>query len=147
MSRRPPSSTAAAGLVLLAALLHTVAAGVLWTWFGFDTGVAGDEPFFAYVAVGAVLLGALPAVAVATRRLRAPALVVAAAFTLSAYGTWSIVDSGLTPVDPTPFGWYLLGWPLVAVAALLVGGGEYGLRRYRRSPTAQVRVDDTDIDR
>lgn len=131
MFRRLPSPTSPARPVLLAALLHPVAAGLLWTWFGFDTNVAGEELFFAYVVVGAFLLGALPAVAFATRRLRAPAVVVVAAFTLSAYGTWSIVAAGVTPVDPTPFGWYLLGWPLVAIVALLVGGVEYGLQWVR----------------
>jgi hypothetical protein len=119
---------------LLAGLLHATVAALLWTWFDFTTRVAGNELFVTYVAVGAFLLGALPAVAVARARLLAPALVVEALFVLSAYGTWSLVAAGLTPVDPTPFGWYLLGWPVVAVGALLVGGGEYGLRRYRQRP-------------
>ena len=123
---------------LFAGVLHTAVSALLWTWFDFTTRVAGNELFLTYVAVGAFLLGALPAVAVASARLVTPVLVVTVSFLLSAYGTWSLVASGLTPVDPTPFGWYLLGWPVVVGGVLLVGAGEYGLRRHRQRPNTAV---------
>ncbi|SDN00052.1 hypothetical protein SAMN04487949_3121 [Halogranum gelatinilyticum] len=117
----------------IAALLHAALAALCWTWFDFSTLLTNTE--LAYLAVGSLVLGALPAVLLTSKRLRTPSVVVATLFALSAYGTWSVVSAGLTPVDPTPFGWYLLGWPAVAAAALLVGGGEYGFRRYRQPTT------------
>lgn len=118
--------------VLLAALLHAGLAALCWTWFDFSTRFTDAE--LAYLVVGAAALGALPAVLYTTKRLRSPTAVVTTLFTLTAYGTWSTYVAPTippAPVDPTPFGWYLLGWPAVAAAALLVGGVEYGLRRYQ----------------
>ncbi|EJN58270.1 hypothetical protein [Halogranum rubrum] len=115
---------------LLAGVATLALTALLWTWFDFSTR-AGNELVFAYVGVGAFCLGVLPTALFTTKRLVSPVVVVSTLYLLSAYGTWSLVDSGLTPVDPTPFGWFLLGWPVVAVVALLVGGVELGLRRVR----------------
>lgn len=117
----------------LAGVATLALTALCWTWFDFSTH-AGNELFFAYVAVGAFCLGALPTALATAKRLVAPAFVVSILYGLSAYGTWSVyvaTTTPPTPVDPTPFGWFLIGWPVVAVAALLVGGVEFGLRRVR----------------
>lgn len=65
-------------------------------------------------------------------RLVAPSMVVGVAFAASAYGTWSVYvapEVTPTPVDPTSFGWYLIGWIVVPGAALVAGGAEYGIRQ------------------
>lgn len=132
MSLQP---TRTLGASLVAGLGTVTVTAALWTWFDFTTRVAGNEPFLAYVAVGTFVLGAVPAVLLTTKRLLTPTVVVAGAFGLSAYGTWSTYVAPArppAPVDPTPFGWVLLGWPGIALAALLVGGVEYGLRQYRK---------------
>lgn len=122
---------------LLAGVATLALTALCWTWFDFATR-AGNELVLAYVGVGAFCLGALPAALATAKRLFAPALVVSALYLLSAYGTWSVYVAPATPpapVDPTPFGWFLLWWPVVTVAALLVGGVEFGVRRYcRRLP-------------
>lgn len=107
-------------------------------WFDFTTRLAGNGPFLTYVAGGAFLLGVLPAALVTTKRLVSPVVLVSILYVLSAYGTWSVYVAPTTPptpVDPTPFGWFLIGWPVVAVTALLVGGVEFGLRRFRERTT------------
>jgi fluoride ion exporter CrcB/FEX len=122
---------------LLVAFLHAALAALCWMWFDFSTDVTSAE--LAYLVTGALLLGALPTALLTSKRLLSPAVVVAVLFTLSAYSTWSTYVAPATPpapVDPTPFGWYLLGWPAVGTAALLVGGVEYGFRRYRQPTTA-----------
>ena len=131
----PPATAAlvpsrrALGIGLFAGLAHLTVAGALAEWFGFSVGVT---PFLGYVAVGGLLLGAVPIAILVDTRLVAPSIVVGVALAASAYGTWSVyVAPAVTPapVDPTPFGWYLIGWVVVVGAALLVGGAEYGLRR------------------
>jgi len=121
-------SRRALGLGLLAGLAHLLVAGALAEWFDFAIGIT---PFLGYVAVGGLSIGAIPVVLLAETRLVAPSTVVVA-LAASAYGTWSVYvapDAVPTPVDPTPFGWYLIGWPVVMGAALVAGGAEYGLRR------------------
>ncbi|EMA63778.1 hypothetical protein [Halorubrum kocurii] len=78
------------------------------------------------------MLGAVPVAILAETRLVAPSIVVGVAFAASAYGTWSVTvapAATLTPVDPTPFGWYLIGWVAVLGVALIVGGAEYAIRQ------------------
>jgi hypothetical protein len=122
-------SRRALGSGLLAGLAHLTVACALADWFGFSV---GPSPFSGYVAVGGLLLGAVPVAILVETRLVAPSVAVAAALAASAYGTWSVYvapDVTPTPVDPTPFGWYLIAWVVVLGAALAAGGVEYGLRR------------------
>ena len=122
-------SRRALGIGLLAGLAHLVVAAALAEWFGFSIGVT---PFLLYVAAGGLLLGAVPVAMLIEIRLVAPSIVVGVAFIASAYRTWSAYVAPAvtpTPVDPTPFGWYLIGWVVVLGAALVTGGAEYGLRR------------------
>ena len=104
-------SRRALGIGLLAGLAHLVVVAALAEWFGFSIGVT---PFLLYVAAGGLLLGAVPVAMLIEIRLVAPSIVVA--FAASAYGTWSVYVAPAvtpTPVDPTPFGWYLIGWVVV----------------------------------
>ncbi|EMA64434.1 hypothetical protein [Halorubrum lipolyticum] len=122
-------SRRALGTGLLAGLAHLAVAGALAEWFGFSIGVT---PFLGYVALGGLSLGAVPVAVLVETRLVAPSIVVGVAFVASAYGTWSVYVAPVatpTPVDPTPFGWYLIGWVAVLGAALVAGGAEYGVRR------------------
>lgn len=114
--------------------LHAVAAATLWTRFGFENLLAafGTEPVYAtYATLGMVLAGAVPAALARWRGTATPVLLVAVAFALAAAGTWTTVRRGLTPVGPTPFGWYVLLWPVVVSLAGLVGELEWRTRQYR----------------
>ncbi|QKY21750.1 hypothetical protein B4589_011540 [Halolamina sp. CBA1230] len=61
------------------------------------------------------VLGFVPAVLYSKYRSRVPLALSVFLFVGSAFGTYRVVASGLTPVDPTPFGWYLLLWPACVV--------------------------------
>ena len=122
---------------LCGGLLHLSIAGILWLWFGFTARV---DLFLVYIGIGALLLGAIPILLLVTKRLITPSLIVAAALTVSAYGTWSVyIAPPVTPapVDPTPFGWYLIGWVIVIAVALVAGGGEYEFRRLKKTNDEQ----------
>ena len=118
---------------LCGGLLHLSIAGVLWLWFGFTARI---DLFLVYLGIGALLLGAIPILLLVTKRLITPSLIVAGALTVSAYGTWSVyIAPPVTPapVDPTLFGWYLIGWVIVIPVALVAGGGEYEFRRLKKN--------------
>lgn len=122
------------GLGLLGGLVHSALASGLWVWFGFTTRVQGNELFLGYILTGAVVLGVVPTLLLVTKRLVSPILAIAGLGLGSAYQTWSVYvapEIAPTPVDPTPFGWYLLGWIIVIAVALILGGGEYGIRHLR----------------
>lgn len=85
---------------------HGLFVGVLWLSFDFATLFSVDQvPFAAYTAVGVFALGAVPAGLFAQWGTGTPAAIVGFVFTTGAVGTWRTVQSGLTPVGPTPFGW------------------------------------------
>ncbi|WP_144923575.1 hypothetical protein [Halorubrum salsamenti] len=122
-------SRRAVGSGLLAGFAHLIVAVALAEWFGLSIGAT---PLLGYVAAGGLLLGAVPVAIWVGSRLVTPTIVVGGALAASAYGTWSVYVAPVvspTPVDPTPFGWYLIGWVVVLGAALVAGGAEYGLRR------------------
>jgi hypothetical protein len=105
--------------------------GGLWLWFGFTTRVAGNVLFLAYVALGALVLGAVPTLLFVTRRLVTPVVVVSGIGVVVAARTWLVYVAPQTPpapVGPTPVGWSLLGWPAVAAVALAAGGVELRFR-------------------
>lgn len=108
--------------------LHALMAAGLFELFGFT--YPRIASVLAYQVVGMVLLGAVPAVLLLQARLVTPALTVGALGAWGVYRTWRTQQLGLTPVDPTPFGWYLLLWAAILALALFVGGVEYGVRRY-----------------
>ena len=122
---------------LCGGILHLSIAGILWLWFGFTARV---DLFLAYISIGAVSLGAIPALLLVTKRLITPSLIVATALTVSAYGTWSVYIAppvSSTPIDPTPFGRYLIRWVIVVTVAFLAGGGEYEFRNSRKNNNEQ----------
>lgn len=135
---RPAKRTILSGLV--GGGIHSILVGALWIRFGFTSRVVGNEIFLVYTAVGVVTVGAIPTALWYAQRLRSPLLVVTGTFALSAYSNWttSVAQSPTpTPVGPTAFGWYLLGWVIVLGVALLAGGLERLLRRKRRERRAE----------
>lgn len=78
----------------------------------------------AYLLVGAVVAGAVAGWARTSRGLVTPVAVPVVVFLGAAVATWALYvvpESAPTPVDPTPLGWVLLGWPAVVLAG--VAGG------------------------
>lgn len=94
---------------------------------------SGAAFWYAFTAVGLVLVGLVPAVLVLEARLVAPALAVATGFAWGVQGTWLALQSPNAPVGPTAFGWYLLAWFLVLAVALLAGSVEFAARRLGRA--------------
>ena len=130
-------------LAVVGGIGHLALVAALWLWFGFTTRVADNEAFLAYVALGALALGAVPTLLIAARRLASPAVVVGGIGLATAARTWLVYVAPQTPpapVGPTPFGWYLVGWPVVAAVALAGGAVEHWLRRRvsrARTPTGK----------
>ncbi|MFC6785532.1 hypothetical protein ACFQFH_06265 [Halobaculum halobium] len=78
----------------------------------------------AYLLVGAVVTGAVAGWARTSRGLVTPTAVPAVAFSGAVIATWALYvapETTPTPVDPTPLGWVLLGWPAVVLVG--VAGG------------------------
>ena len=112
-------------------LLHLAVALGLWTAFGFErvSGMLRTEPLFlGYTLLGMFALGFVPGLVYARWRAVSPGLLVGGALLLSAAGTWTTVRDGLTPVDPTPFGWYVLLWVGIVGLSLVVGWIESRIR-------------------
>lgn len=113
-------------------LLHTIVAVLLWNTFGFENLLAAfaTEPLYStYVVIGMFVLGFIPGVLYADRKSVSPICLVVALLVLSGFGTWQTVQSGATPVSPTPFGWYTLLWVGIIAVAVLVGGLELRIRQ------------------
>ncbi|MFD1569078.1 hypothetical protein [Halorubrum laminariae] len=119
---------------LLGGLVSLSVASALWLRFGFTTRTAGNGQFLIYVGLGAIALGAVPAILAAAYGLVAPLVVHLAIGGAAAYGTWTryvAPETPPAPVGPTPFGWFLLGWVAVVALGLVAGWGEHRLRRRR----------------
>ncbi|WP_018256973.1 hypothetical protein [Halomicrobium katesii] len=119
-------------LAAVGGISHLALVAALWLWFGFTTRVADNEAFLVYTTLGAVALGAVPTLLIAARRLASPLVVVGGTGLATAAQTWLVYVAPQTPpapVGPTPFGWYLVGWPVVAAVALAGGATEHRLRR------------------
>lgn len=114
-----------------AGITHLALSMVLWESFGFMSPAktfAVDPLFGTYTVAGMFLLGAVPGALFARYRSLAPAVVVGSLLAVSAAWTRRTTASGATPVDPTPFGWYLLLWVVVVALAALSGWIERRLR-------------------
>ena len=108
----------------------------LWTAFAFEPilRMRSTEPLFlGYTLLGMFALGFVPGLLYVRWRVITPGLLVGGALVLSAAGTWTIVSQGLTPVDPTPFGWYVLLWVGIVGLSVVVGWIEGRIRG--RAPT------------
>lgn len=111
----------------VAGVVHGVVALYLWTLFGFESfrGMLSAEPLFLlYTVTGLFALGFVPGLLYAKWGSVSPGLLTGGLLCLSAYGTWTTVGDGATPVGPTPFGWYTLLWAGVAVLVSGVGWAE-----------------------
>ncbi|QZX99506.1 hypothetical protein [Halobaculum rubrum] len=85
-----------------------------------------------YLLAGAVVAGAIAGWARTSRGLVTPAAVPAVVFLGATVATWALYvapESTPTPVDPTPLGWVLLGWPAVVLAGVAGGGVESYVRK------------------
>lgn len=93
----------------------------------------------AYLLAGAVLTGAVSGWARTSRGLVTPVAVPAVVFLGATIATWALYvvpESTPTPVDPTPLGWVLLGWPAVVLAGVAGGVIESYTRDRDRSADA-----------
>ncbi|WP_255246080.1 hypothetical protein [Halolamina sp. CBA1230] len=109
---RPLASSLAVGVG------HALLSTALSSFFGFASllAQADTEPLYVFYSLcGLFVLGFVPAVLYSKYRSRVPLALSVFLFVGSAFGTYRVVASGLTPVDPTPFGWYLLLWPACVV--------------------------------
>jgi hypothetical protein len=106
---------------------HALLSLVLWSLldFGDLLSSVGTEPLYVFYLVGGMFaLGFVPAVLYSKYGSRAPGALSVFLLVGSAFGTYRIVASRLTPVDPTPFGWYLLLWPAPVVLYAVIGAVE-----------------------
>lgn len=115
---------------------HASLAIALWSVFGFEnllTAASTETLYVAYVLTGMFILGFLPTILLFKYQSRVPAILVTLLFALCAVGTWRTVQSGVTPVGPTPFGWYILFWVAVGVVVTLSGWIELRIRRRKNN--------------
>lgn len=115
---------------IIAGALHGSIALGLWNFFEFESfpRMLSTEPLFmGYLLLGMFALGFVPGLLYAKWGSISPALLIGGLLFLSASGTWTIVRNNLTPVDPTPFGWYVLFWVGIIVLITVVGWGEVRL--------------------
>jgi|AntRauTorcE11898_2_1112593.scaffolds.fasta_scaffold02169_3 hypothetical protein len=121
----PPNRALLVGTVT--GIFHGIIALYLWNWFGFENfrGMLSAEPLFLlYTLTGMFALGFVPGLLYVKWESISPGLLISGLFCLSAYGTWTTIGDGSTPVDPTPFGWYILLWAGIAVFISGVGWTE-----------------------
>ena len=81
----------------------------------------------AYLLVGAIVAGAVAGWTRTSRGLVTPTAVPAVVFLGATVATWALYvvpETTPTPVDPTPLGWVLLGWPAVVLASVAGGAIE-----------------------
>ena len=134
---RPAKRTAISGLV--GGILHLSFVSALWLRFGFTSRLIGNELLILYTAVGAFTVGAIPSALLYAKRLTSPLIIVSGLFVASAFSNWATYVAQTptpTPVGPTAFGWYLLGWFVVLGVALVVGGLEQSVRHRWRTRRA-----------
>ncbi|MDZ7849785.1 MAG: hypothetical protein U5K70_02870 [Halodesulfurarchaeum sp.] len=123
---------------IIAGVLHGSIALGLWYSFEFESvpKMLSTEPLFmGYVLLGMFALGFVPGLLYAKLGSVSPALLIGGLLLVSAYGTWMIVGDNLTPVGPTPFGWYVLFWVGSIALISVVGWGEVTLlQRNNKNP-------------
>jgi energy-coupling factor transporter transmembrane protein EcfT len=135
---RPAKRTVLSGIV--GGILHLSLVSALWLWFGFTNRLVGNELLLLSAAIGAFTVGAIPSALLYAKRLRVPLIIVIGLFVASVFSNWAtyVAQSPTpTPVGPTAFGWYLLGWLVVLGVALFAGGVEILFRRRWRKRRAE----------
>lgn len=117
---------------IVTGLVHLLISVLLWYRFEFEsllTLFSSETLYAAYVVVGMFVVGFVPGVLYAQQRAVSPLFIVVGLLALTGFGTWQTVQSNLTPVGPTPFGWYTLLWVGVLVIAGLFGGVELQIKQ------------------
>ena len=117
---------------IVTGLVHLLISVLLWYRFEFEsllTLFSSETSYAAYVVVGMFVVGFVPGVLYAQQRAVSPLFIVVGLLALTGFGTWQTVQSNLTPVGPTPFGWYTLLWVGVLVIAGLFGGVELQIKQ------------------
>jgi hypothetical protein len=130
---------------VIGGLLHLVVVGGLYVYlygpelFGYSATTNSFAPFgptTVYVVVGAFLLGALPAVLLAERRLVTPALTVLAFVA----GIVLMLPQGLEPrwkaAGPSDLAFYFLLWFVPLFVACVLGGIEALVRHLTETTSA-----------
>lgn len=121
------STTSIVGGVVVG-LVHAGIAVVLWNrWFDSLGEMLATKPLNAvYIGLGMFLLGFVPAVFYAGRRVVSPAIIVAGLLVLSSVWSWSTGSVRAPGAVPSPFGLYILFW--VGIVALGGLAGRLELR-------------------
>lgn len=131
---------------IIGGLLHLVGVGGLYVYlygpelFGYSTtsnSFSRFGPFTLYVLLGAFVLGALPAVLLAERRLVAPALTVLAILAAVLLSTPGGLEQDWRSAGPSNLAFYFLLWIVPAFAATVLGSIEALVRHLTaREPPA-----------
>ena len=118
---------------VVAGLVHAGIAVALWNyWFDDLAAMLAAKPGNAvYLLVGAFLLGFVPALFYAGRRVATPALVVGGLLVVAVGWSWLAGTVRAPSGAPTPFALYLLGWVVIVAVAGIAGSLE--LRRRAES--------------
>jgi len=123
------SSPVIVAAAVVGSVAHATAAAVVSSVLFPLTALPTDLNWpYTYALVGSLVTGGVPVILYRARRVRAPAAVVAVLGLLAAVGSWQTLQSAAALVGPTPFGWYLLGWPVVVGCAVAAAGVELWLR-------------------
>lgn len=93
-------------------------------------------PLFLYAVIGGAAVGGTAATLYARYRLLAPMLLAFGVLAYAAFRTWRLFRSPVVPLPGTPIELAFLAWPLVLLAALLVGSVERVFRSWRKSSEA-----------
>lgn len=118
---------------IAAGFVHAGVSIVLWnTWFEHLREMYIAKPQnAAFFLLGMFLLGFVPVLFYIGEKIRSPAVIVGVLLVLS--GTASLLMGPVTAPsgNPTPFGIYILLWPLIVALA-----GVAGVREFRRNQPA-----------
>lgn len=137
---------------MLGGLVHFVVVGGLYVYlygpglFGYSTttnSFARFEPTTVYVILGAFVLGALPAVLLAERRLVTPTLTILAFVAVVLLSTPGGLERAPRAAGPSNLAFYFLLWFVPVFVAAILGGIEQLVRHLMeeasRSDASSVR--------
>lgn len=132
-SAQPLISTTTILSGVVVGLVHAGIAAILWNqWFDNLGELLAIKPLEGlYVGLGMFLLGFVPAVFYAGRKILSPAIIVAVLLVLSVVGSWVAGPVRAPSVSPAPFGLYILFW--VGIVVLVGLSGRLELRRKQRA--------------
>ena len=88
-------------------------------------------PWLWWAGLGGTSLGAMLAVSFVRYDLLSPLAVVAVVYAVATYLMWNALQGPAPLLPGTPYDLYLIGWPLLLVAAVTVGYLEHRVRSGR----------------